>query len=171
MAIVAKDTRKKYTPAPEGMHQAVCVDVVDHGMQETGFGEKHIIDLRWQINETEPESGKPFLVVNRYNLSLHKKSNLRHHLEAWRGKKFSPEELEGFDLEKLLGINCQLQIIHNDSDNGTTYANVQTIVPIPKSMKKMVSTDYTRFKDRDNGDNKPAPKAEPEPADDDDLPF
>jgi hypothetical protein len=28
-------------------------------------------------------------------------------LEAWRGQKLKAEELEGFDLEKLVGAKCE----------------------------------------------------------------
>jgi hypothetical protein len=45
----------------------------------------------------------PFLVSKRYTLILNEKGNLRPMLEAWRGRKFAPQELKGFDLERLLG--------------------------------------------------------------------
>jgi len=38
MAIIAKDNRKEFTPAPEGLHQAVCVDVVDLARQTEAAG-------------------------------------------------------------------------------------------------------------------------------------
>ncbi|MHA1379626.1 MAG: hypothetical protein ACTSRG_14730 [Candidatus Helarchaeota archaeon] len=47
-------------------------------------------------------------------MSLHAKATMRKFLESWRGKKFTKEELEGFDLQKILGKPCQLQIIHSD---------------------------------------------------------
>lgn len=168
MAIMAKDTTKEFIPAPEGLHQAVCVDIEDRGLQDYGYGEKETVVIKWQINERHPELDKPFLVTCLYTNSLHKKAKLRQHLEAWVGRKFKPEELEGFDLERLLGANCQLQVIHRPSENGT-FANVQSIVPLGKGMKGMKAEDFTRFKDRDN-DNAPQ-KLKPEPSDDDDLPF
>lgn len=107
------------------------------------------------------------MVVSQYTLSLNSKAKLRQHLEAWRGRKFSGEELKGFDLEKLLGANCQLQIVHSLSDNGRTYANVQAIVPLGKGMNKIVELDYVRAKDR----NEKVEDETPPPTDDDDLPF
>jgi hypothetical protein len=88
------------------------------------------------------------MVTNRYTLSLNEKATLRKHLEAWRGKLFTPAELEGFDLENLLGANCQLQVIHNLSDQGRTFANIQAIVPLGKGMTKLRPVDYVRMKDR-----------------------
>src|SRR3990167_8424522 len=83
MPIIARDDRKPYTPAPPGLHNAVCVDVVDLGLIDSQWGEKPQIELRWQIERENPETGKPFLVVRRFTLSLSEKSNLRPFLEGW----------------------------------------------------------------------------------------
>lgn len=167
MPIIAKYNRKEYVPAPEGLQQAVCVDVVDRGLEDTPWGQKPKIDIRWQSEHINPENGNPFLVVKKYTLSLHEKANLRQHLESWRGRKLSNEELESFDLEKLLGVNCQLQIAHNAADEGRAYANVQAIVPQGKGTTKLIPIDYVRVQDREDN---PQPQTH-EPPPDDDLPF
>ena len=169
MAIVAKDTRKEFTPAPEGLHQAVCVDVVDLGLQETPWGAKAKVRLVWQIEAVNPETGKRFLVSSLFTLSLNEKARLRHLLEAWRGKKFSQGELGGFDLEKLLNANCQIQIVHALSDDGRIWANVQAAVPLGKGMTKMRAEDYVRVKDRT--DARPADAASNGATADDPVPF
>lgn len=148
MAIMAKDTRKEFTPAPEGLHQSVCVDVVDLGLVDGPWGKKLKVRLVWQLDQVNTETGKRFAVSQQYTLSLNEKATLRHHLEAWRGKKFSAPELQGFDLEKLLGVNGQVQVVHALSDDGRIWANVQAIVPLGKGMTKMRSEEYTRVKDR-----------------------
>jgi hypothetical protein len=167
MAILAKDNRKDFLPAPEGLHQAVCVDVVDLGLQETPWGAKEKVEVRWQLEVINPETDKPFLAVKRYTLSLNEKATLRHHLEAWRGKKFTTDELSGFDLEKLLGANAQVQIVHNVTDEGRTYSNVQAVVPLGKGMVKMGMQEYTRMKDRPGQQGAGTPGE----ADDDNIPF
>jgi hypothetical protein len=169
MAIMAKDSRKEFTPAPEGLHQAVCVDVVDLGLIDGPWGQKPKVRLVWQLDSTNPETGKRFTVSQQYTLSLNDKATLRHHLEAWRGKKFSAQELQGFDLEKLLGVNGQVQVVHALSDDGRIWANVQAIVPIGKGMTKMRAEEYTRVKDRTD---KPAAETGTNgtPAEDD-VPF
>lgn len=170
MPIMARAPESKFTPAPEGLHQAVCVDVHDIGLQKTPWGEKHKVLLVWQINEVNPELGKRFDIRAFYTLSLSEKANLRRDLECWRGRKFTEEELAGFDLEKLLGANCQLQIVHNLGDEGKTYANVQAIVPFTGKLgPKMQPEEYVRLKDRARANgNGAAPAAA---ADDDDIPF
>jgi len=168
MAIIARETKTDYTPAPEGLHQAVCCDVVDLGMREGKWGPKHKVLVKWQL-EAVNEEGKRFTVAQSYTLSLHQKALLRQHLESWRSRRFTEQELEGFDLENLISANCQVQIVHNVKD-GTTYGNVQAIVPLGKGMPKLaVSKDYIRTIDRkdQNGSEKVA-----EPAEDlDPIPF
>jgi hypothetical protein len=165
MPIVARDTRKEFTPAPEGLHQAVCVDVLDLGLVEGPWGAKPKVRIIWQLDQVQPDSGKRALVTAQYTLSLNEKATLRHHLESWRGRKFTAEELQGFDLEKLIGVNAQVQVVHALADDGRTWANVQAVVPLGKGMTKLRGEDYVRVKDRDaartaatgNGDDEPVP--------------
>lgn len=167
MPIIAREPDTKFTPAPEGLHQAVCVDVHDEGIKETQWGEKQKVLLVWQIEARDDESGKRYDVRGYYTLSLSEKANLRRDLECWRGQKFTVDELRGFDLEKLIGANCQLQIVHNLADKGKTYANVQAIVPYNVKLgPKLAPEEYVRLKDRprDHGNGAPA-------LSDSDIPF
>lgn len=152
MAIyVSAGESRSFTPAPAGLHQAVCVDIVDMGVLEVTYGGKtkkqRKIRLVWQIEETM-EDGRPFIVQKRYTASLHEKSTLRKELESWRGKPFTDEELAQFDMERLLGVNCQLNVQHAIK-GGETYANVVSIVPLGKNMPKMTARDYVRVQDRE----------------------
>lgn len=116
------------------------------------------------------DDGKPFIVQKRYTASLHEKSKLRPELESWRGRAFTEDELKEFDLEKLLGANCLLNVAHVVKD-GKTYANVTAVMPLKRGMEKLVATNYTRVVDR-----KPEQQDDPEhnqapPMDDDPIPF
>ena len=159
MAIIAKagGGGGDFTPAPAGVHQAVCVDVVDLGLLKVTFGgkekEQHKISVRWQIAENM-DIGKPFLVQKRYTLSLHEKATLRKDLESWRGRAFTSEESDGFDVENVIGANCLLNIMHTKKGE-STYANVTAIMPLAKGMPKMSAVGYVRQIDRT--DNAPEP--------------
>lgn len=144
---VSGASTKEFTPAPEGAHQAVCVDVIDRGIEETPWGQKRKVLVRWQINEPM-ESGKPFLVQKKYTASLHEKANLRHDLEAWRGRAFTETELAQFDMDTLIGANCLVNVIHRQGSKGGTFANVASVTPLVRGMAKIVARDYTREKDR-----------------------
>lgn len=152
MAIYARAPESKYPVAPEGLHPAACCDVVDLGLVDTQFGQKHKVEIRWQLEEAiESEKGliRP-IVRQRFTNSLHEKAKLRGVLETWRGRKFTKDELAGFDLEKLIGASCQIQVIHNVSDEGQTFANVNAVIPLGKGMAKVrVESDYVRQADRE----------------------
>jgi hypothetical protein len=112
MPVIVTGT-ETYVPAPQGLHAAVCVGVIDRGIKETPWGKKPKVMLVWEI-ETRMENGRPFTIHKHYTRSLHEKSNLHKDLEAWRGKSFTPDEIAGFDLEKLLGTQCQVTVEHKE---------------------------------------------------------
>lgn len=141
-----------FTPAPEGMFPAVCVDVVDLGVVDSAFGKKHKLKIVWEIDQTM-ENGQRFTVQKWYTASMHEKSTLAKDLKAWRGRGFSPEELKGFDPERIVGAPCQLVIVHTEKD-GAVYANIQSILKAGTS-KLAPSGRYIRVKDRP--DQKGAP--------------
>ena len=67
---------------------------------------------------------------------MHEKANLRHDLQSWRGRSFTEEEAKAFDITKLIGIPCMLNVIHNVSKaNGNTYANIAGVTAIPKGFQ------------------------------------
>lgn len=166
MAIIVSHAGKDFVPAPEGMHTAVCCDVLDLGMQETQWGNKRMVKVRWQTEDTM-EDGKPFLIQKRYTASLHPKATLRQDLESWRGQRMTEDEAAGFDLEKLIGINCTIQVLHARKDD-LVFANVKTIVPPMKGAKKLAIRGYIRETMRENGDSQ---GPESTGADDEVVPF
>lgn len=173
MPLVIKGTQE-FDPAPPGLHHAVCVDVINMGLQDTKFGKKKQLKIVWQL-KAKDKKGKRFQVRRTYTQSLAEKSNLRHDLETWRGRPFSKEELMEFDIEKLLGANCQMQVIHRVSEKGRTYANPQAIVPVVKGMETLKAEDFEREPWPDGWDDvvDEAPTDEPAPYndDDEDCPF
>lgn len=135
----------EFIPAPDGIHNAVCVDVADLGIVDGTFGPKHMLKIVWEIEE-KMETGKRFIVQKRYSVSLHEKSNLFKDLKSWRGKPFTPDELKAFDMEKVIGVPCQLVVVHSEKE-GAVYANVQTVIKAGAT-RITPSGDYKRLKDR-----------------------
>jgi hypothetical protein len=166
--LLARRPQKTYAPAPEGLFPGVCVDIVNLGLVTGAYGAKHKVRIVWQLDAIDEEHGRRFDVARVYTLSLHERAALRKDLESWRGKKFTDAELDGgFDLEKLLGVNGQIQVTHDLSDDGTCYANVSTVVPPVKGAPRLVPLDYVRAKDR----QKPAGAPRAAESDDDPVPF
>lgn len=122
----------------EGTFMARCFMVVDLGTQESKWGakEKVLISLEFptELMKEGENEGKPFVLSGFYTNSLHEKSTLRPLLEAWRGRSFTKEELEGFDIGNIVGVPAMVGIVHNEKD-GKTYCNISTLV---KPMKGSV---------------------------------
>ncbi len=138
------------TPAPAGNHVARCFSVVDCGTHtETGpFGTKtnRKIKISWELPDElhtfkEERGPEPFSVHKQYNFTTNEKSGLRKDLESWRGKPFTAEELETFDLKNLVGAPCMLNVVHVTKAD-RTYANIQGISPIPKSLKNTLPAPH-----------------------------
>lgn len=125
----------------EGTFIAVCTAVVCIGMQETYYGEKEQIKIRFEVPSeriTYEKDGKehegPMVVWKTYTASLNEKANLRKDLESWRSRRFTEEELQGWDISAILGKPCSITIVHNEAANGRTYANVERVSGVPKGM-------------------------------------
>ena len=64
----------------------------------------------------------PLTVSRTFTVSLHEKANLRKFLSAWRGRDFTTEEAKAFDVSKLLGAYCMVNVTESET-NGKTYSN------------------------------------------------
>ena len=88
--------------------------------------------------------------MRRFTLSANEKCSLRKFLEAWRGKRFTDQEIAEFDFESLIGKNCQVQISHDIKPDGKVFDSIQAALPITDKMVAIrPSPDYVRFKDRE----------------------
>lgn len=146
MAINATSTSQ--TPReliPAGNYIARCYKMIEIGTVPTEYlgAEKmtHKVRFGWELplelKVFKPENGEQPLVIDKeYTLSLADKANLRRDLKSWRGKDFTPAEAEMFDVTKLLGVPCMLNIIHiaGKKDPTKFYEAISSISPMPKGI-------------------------------------
>ena len=141
MGIMATESSKQRELIPEGLQDAICYLVTDLGTQTGNFGPRRQVMIGWEFpdHRIEYEDGsKPMVKTATFTLSLHEKANLRKVAEGWRGRRFTQDDLrKGFDISKMLGVNCQIQILHETKDSGKTYDNIAAVLP-PKSGKPSV---------------------------------
>jgi hypothetical protein len=142
-------SRKAYEPAPEGMFDVVCVDVVDLGIVESKFGDKHKCRIVFELS-CKMGDGRPFTAGKSFTLSLHEKASLNKFLKQWRGVPLTAEELKGFDLERLMGVPARVVIVHEEND-GNLYGNITTIMKADPKAKLLPTGTYIRKKDRPGG--------------------
>lgn len=114
MGTVITDQGGEYEPIPTGMHRAVMVNYYDVGRQpgyQGGKPQEKVVFL-WEL-EARNSEGKRFTITKIYTKNIGEKSNLGNDLVSWRGRPFTDEERAGFDLDRVKGKPCQLNIIPN----------------------------------------------------------
>ena len=147
MALIASTSGgSSFTPVPQGVHVGRCYRVIDLGTQTSEFQGKQKkarkVMLAWELFGEDEEGvplkmddGRPLSISKRYTLSLSEKASLRADLEAWRGRAFTEDELQGFDLKALLGVYGLVNVTHTQKGD-KTYSNVAGISPLPKAMRE-----------------------------------
>lgn len=127
-----------FEKCPEGNHVAVCCEIIDMGTQYSEAYGKHQrkIWLGWEITSELRDDGTPHRIGKSYTLSSNEKSNLRKDLESWRGVKFTDADFGpgGFEIKKVLGVGCMINVVHEEKQGGGVYANIATIARLPKGM-------------------------------------
>jgi hypothetical protein len=161
MPINAKSNGKVRDLIPAGNYIARAYNMVHIGhIEENIMGQTKLLnkvrigwELPTELKEFDKAKGlQPLVISKEFTLSLHEKSNLRKLLASWRGKDFSEEEAKSFDITKLLGAACMLNIIHKPgkSDPSKMYEEIGSISPMPKGVKCPEQVNKTFLLDYDN---------------------
>lgn len=141
--IIAKGSKSgtKYPPIEPDSYPAICYAIIDIGTQYNQMfdNSSQKVILMWELPTERIEVEKDGIVQNlpraisaKYTLSLSDKANLRKVLESWRGKTFTEEELNGFNLRNVLGAKCMLTVVNEQKQNGDTFSKVGAVVKLPK---------------------------------------
>ena len=135
-AIIAKmneGNEGRYPDVSVGVHEARCVKVIDLGTQRSDYqGEiswKRQCMLIWEVPSETNSNGEPLTISKFYTISLHEKSNLGADLTAWRGRAFTETEKRGFDISKLAGVPCMLNVVAKADGR----PKITGIMPLPKT--------------------------------------
>lgn len=143
MAIVATNNSQPREIIPGGNYVARCFQMIQIGtIEEEIMGEKKTLhkviinfELPTELKEFKDGEGeKPYAISKEFTLSLHEKASLRKFLAGWRSKDFTEEEAKSFDITRLLGVPCLLNVIHKTSKAGSVYAEISNASPVPKGM-------------------------------------
>lgn len=131
--MLAKDHDKgNFDPIPEDTHVGVCVGVIDLGTQHNFKFKKYerkclisfeLPDVHIEIEVDGETKDVPRFISRRFTLSLGASAHLRKFLRTWRGRDFTPTELEGFEMKTLLGVPANIQVLHDKKDD-RVYSNI-----------------------------------------------
>lgn len=140
MSLIVRNEVSSFDPVPEGTHFARCVQMIDLGNQYSEAYDKWSakVMIRWELPnefyEDKDGNQQPRMIGKTYTQSLSENANLRKMLEGWRSKKFTDEELQGFNLAVLIGLPCMITVTHS-TNNGKTYADISGVAALPKGME------------------------------------
>jgi hypothetical protein len=163
MAIIAeKKEGGNFKQVEPGMYPARCYSMIEIGTIDTEFNgetkKAHKVSITWELPTEkavfhEDRGEEPFVVSKTYTLSMHEKATLRKDLESWRGKGYTEEEAKRFDITKLLGQPCNLNVIHvPGKEAGKTYVQVASISPLMKGQVCPAQINPLRVLSYDNFD-------------------
>jgi hypothetical protein len=163
MAINATSNGTKGELIPAGNYIARCYQMIHIGtVAEFILGEQKTMNkvrIGWELpTETrvfsQEKGDQPLVISKEFTLSMHEKGNLRKTLASWRGKDFSEDEAKSFDVTKLIGAPCMLNIIHKPSKKNASviYEEIGSISPMPKGINCPAQINDTFLLDYDNFD-------------------
>lgn len=145
MAINATNNGTPRELIPSGNYIARCYQMIEigtvvdviNGQAKTLTKVRIGWELPTELKVFKEENGEqPRVISKEYTLSMNEKSNLRKMLASWRGKDFTEEEAKCFDITKLLGIPCMLNVIHKPkkTDASKMYEEIGSVSPMPKGV-------------------------------------
>jgi hypothetical protein len=123
-----------------GKFPAVCIDVI-HNRENLGFGVKDYVTLVFAVNATGRENTH---ATRKIAATMTPGSALRHLLEQWRGKPFTTDEADAFDVDNCVGVGGWARVRSHRSNSGRIYVNVQELSPIAKQDVPAMPADYIR---------------------------
>ena len=147
MAIIVKaNSSGGYPPIEAGSYRAICYGIVVEGTFINPFSQREQTKVRflWELpDERILKDGKdlPRAISEEYTLTLGEQGKLRPMLESWRGKAFTKQELEGFDIENVLKAPCLITTMVGISKQGREYASITAVGRLPKGMVVPTETE------------------------------
>ncbi len=161
MAIKSKSTSEPRELIEAGMYVARCYQMLEIGTNEENIlgDTKRLSKVRigWELPENlkifKEENGlQPYVISKEYTQSMNEKANLRKDLESWRGKKWTNAEADEFDITKLIGAPCLLNITHKASKKDATvfYEEISSITPLMKGQNCPLAVNKPMILEYDN---------------------
>jgi hypothetical protein len=151
--IASSNETPRFPSVSVGVHKARCIKVIDLGTQKNDYqGQiswKRTVLIIWETPEELDGEGKPMTISKFYNLSLHEKSKLSQDLVSWRGRPFTETEIKSFDVSKLAGVACMLNVI--EKNGKSVISSVMPLAKNDKVVEQVLPTVIFSLQDFQNG--------------------
>jgi len=135
-----ESSNKNNIPEMEpGLYLAICYLIADIGEHENRMynNTSRQIVMSWEFPDEMIElNGQriPRTQSMFFTLSLSERARLRSFLENWRGRAFTAEELAGFNVGKVLGAACMLNMVEKARADGSKHTVIGGVSKLPKGM-------------------------------------
>tara|TARA_R100001079_G_scaffold106341_1_gene74393 strand:+ start:7265 stop:7987 length:723 start_codon:yes stop_codon:yes gene_type:complete len=134
-----------YESLDAGRYKAICYKIVDAGTRAESYKggkpkPRTLVYLYWEVthvqigddgdefwDEIRMEDGRRFSMSKKYTASMNEGATLFQELKSWRGRKFTDEEIAGFDITKLLGKTCEFDVVTYQKTDGSSGTAVEGI--------------------------------------------
>jgi hypothetical protein len=141
MSFYVSPNKSSYELAPAGTHPAIFYQLIDRGTHTEQWENKEPKDVRqiqvgWELSiEERMENGKPYTISKRWNHFTGERATIRKDIEFYRGQTFkSKADFQRFDLTKVLGEKCMINIQHSIKGDNER-ANVVSVSPPMKGVE------------------------------------
>lgn len=119
MALKISAEKTDFEVLSAGEHTGVCYKIIDAGTREETWKDnppkkRKSIFVTWEVPLQPLADGRPFSIGKKYTASLNENATLYKDLVTWRGRPFSNDDLQGFDVSKMIGAPAMLHVEHND---------------------------------------------------------
>ena len=125
-------TKKVYELADEGIHNVVITRIEDVGIVETQNGMKDKAAIYFTCLDQKAKDGGEVDLRYLVNKVISANSTLGKLLAALKITAG-----DNFDMDDLIGIKAQVVVQHNKAENGNTYANIMSFVPVKRGVEQV----------------------------------
>jgi len=124
MSLTVSAKSGDFQQVPVGQTKAISFKIVDVGTRMEQFQSepekpRRSLFMFWECPDHLMDDDRPMTIFKQYSHTLNENSNLFKDLKAWRGRAFTAEELDGFDLLTVLGVSCEIEVVKSKAENST----------------------------------------------------
>jgi hypothetical protein len=116
-----------YDPPASGEHVATLAKIADLGIQQTTYGDKPQVRLRFEVEERDSRGARKFITRTLTN-SLHEKSNFSRFFNEI-GKPLGDGDV---DTDSLIGTRFTIALSHVRVD-GKIKVRIESVSPLQKA--------------------------------------
>jgi hypothetical protein len=135
---------------PQGTSLGVLIEIVDLGTHENRFKTdgslRREARLTFRVFPEGTDDDGEFAVSKTITPSIDPRSNFRPWVETLLGRPLTKKETKGFDVQRLLGSACSLEIEHGMSERGRVFGKIVSLSSAPQGTEVPdVREDFVLF--------------------------